>query len=343
MDAKVTGAWMTINRACNNRCEWCYAKGTGFQGQNMSMSMVEKYAYLLRDLDIHSAIVIGGEPTLHPELIDIMKKLSDSAIKPTLVSNGRKLSNNDFVKRLEDCGTKSVSISVKGINRSHYKQATGADGFDEMLAGIRNLKKSNIESVTELVLVEDVITGYEEILSLLIKEDVAHISFDLGGPVIIDGKVNGDGIPNPKRLAEGISITHRRLRDTGISYSYNVSIPLCLLDSEDKKELIEQNRIGTCCHVQNGSGLILDPEGKILPCNHFPNYPLGQYGKDFNDAESFNKFWNSQVIKDYRKLTRTYPSEECQFCDEWDKCGGGCFVKWMHFDPRIYIERRKEQ
>jgi sulfatase maturation enzyme AslB (radical SAM superfamily) len=44
-------AWLTINRACNLRCGWCYAKGTAFsQHDTMSTKTAERSLDLLSDL-----------------------------------------------------------------------------------------------------------------------------------------------------------------------------------------------------------------------------------------------------------------------------------------------------
>ena len=33
-------AWVTLNRACNLRCRWCYAAGTGYKaGDDMSFEL----------------------------------------------------------------------------------------------------------------------------------------------------------------------------------------------------------------------------------------------------------------------------------------------------------------
>ena len=40
---KLTTCWLNINRCCNLRCEWCYAKNTGFDPySNISLDDAKK-------------------------------------------------------------------------------------------------------------------------------------------------------------------------------------------------------------------------------------------------------------------------------------------------------------
>ena len=40
---KVNGCWLTLNRACNLRCTWCYAAGTEFDAQrNMDPNLAHE-------------------------------------------------------------------------------------------------------------------------------------------------------------------------------------------------------------------------------------------------------------------------------------------------------------
>ena len=37
------GSWLNLNRACNLRCKWCYASGTGFSSKDdMSLKLAKE-------------------------------------------------------------------------------------------------------------------------------------------------------------------------------------------------------------------------------------------------------------------------------------------------------------
>jgi MoaA/NifB/PqqE/SkfB family radical SAM enzyme len=73
MKTAIKGGWLTINRACNLRCSWCYALAEGFNPvDNMEIGLAKKLLSLFSDLGMKKIILIGGEPTICPNLIEII-------------------------------------------------------------------------------------------------------------------------------------------------------------------------------------------------------------------------------------------------------------------------------
>ncbi|NIA02325.1 MAG: radical SAM protein [Nitrospirae bacterium] len=81
MSLGLSGAWLTVNRACNFRCKWCYASETEYQqADEMTPATAEQLLRLASDLGITHILFIGGEPTLWPHLCKTTRVL------PSLVS-----------------------------------------------------------------------------------------------------------------------------------------------------------------------------------------------------------------------------------------------------------------
>jgi len=340
MKTSVTGAWLTVNRSCNNRCDWCYAKSTGFNKNDMSFSLAQQIITFLEEIEIKNVIIIGGEPTVYPHLSKVIKELNDRNINSHLITNGRKFANKAFTKRIVKSGIKKITFSAKGANPQHYKKLTGVDGYSEMINGARNLQDSGINVPFSITIVNDLIPHIFELLDNLLNEKIKNISFDMGSPIILNNKISADGIPNPQELADICIKIHNFLKAKKVEYGFRISIPLCLLPEKEREEILTAKRIATCCHLQKGKGLIFDQEGNILPCNHFPLHPLCKFLRDFNNAETFQNLWKGTDVQKFRMLTRRYPSKKCQKCSNWDICGGGCFVKWGSMSKSVYRKYR---
>jgi radical SAM protein with 4Fe4S-binding SPASM domain len=132
------------------------------------------------------------------------------------------------------------------------------------------------------------------------------------------------------------------LKESGQSYSFYMTIPLCILDPDVKNELVNSKKITTSCHVPKGSGVIFSEDDEVLPCNHFTDVSYGKLGKDFRTAEEFKVFWNSEESLQFRKEFNSFPHANCSTCADWAVCGGGCKIKWMYYDPKDYIGKRRE-
>ena len=333
------GAWLTVNRRCNLRCGWCYARDTGFNSEDMSLGLANRLISFLKELGVQQTILIGGEPTIYPHLFPVIEKLIGCGITPYLVTNGKRFADKQFSSELMATGLKNVSISIKGADAEQYRTLTGIDCYDDVFEGYRVLRELGIEPTMSITIVSELIPQMERLLDTLVKKDITAISFDMGSPVIVRDAVSRDGIPNPRQLAQSCVEIYRFLKSRNSRFNIRVSIPLCLFPDDIRQEMIASQTIMTCCHIQAGQGLIFDQEGRVLPCNHFPSHPLGQFGVDFIDAETFKQFWGGDGVQEFRNLVRRYPSTICERCSEWDRCGGGCFLEWLQFDPATFIRK----
>lgn len=48
--------WLNVNRACNMRCEWCYAKGTEYSaGDEMSLDLAIRLVEMMRSTGVKTS------------------------------------------------------------------------------------------------------------------------------------------------------------------------------------------------------------------------------------------------------------------------------------------------
>lgn len=333
--------WLTVNRTCNNRCRWCYAKGTEFKNDDMDFGLARKLVDLLSEMKAENCIILGGEPTLYKKLPELIKYTIDQKIKPILITNGRRFADMRYAKMMASTGLKIVDISNKAPNAIRYKELTGADGFHEMIQGNRNLVALGLRPNCAITLVNEILPDLEEMIDGLLEGGARRIYFTMGSPVINNGDISYEGIPTPKELAQAIEAAHRLLKDKAVSYGFNVLTPLCQFDKEILRELIEAKLMVTCCHVQGGRGVVFGTTGQVLPCNHMHDIPLGSYGTDFVTFAEFKDFWEGSKAQEFRQLTRRYPSHRCVGCELWGICGGGCVLRWLSIDPEEHTRRAR--
>ncbi len=83
----------------------------------MSLDQIERYIEILKPhyRKRDSIHIMGGEPTLHPQIIDIIKLLSNGFTKKPLIflrSNGRSQFTKDVIKKIEDLKNNGINITV---------------------------------------------------------------------------------------------------------------------------------------------------------------------------------------------------------------------------------------
>lgn len=325
--------WFTTNRNCNNKCNWCYASKCN--DKIMNFTDIKKYVNELVKFNITKIILIGGESTIYPDILNTIKYISNKGIEVSLASNGRMFKDFNFSKKMAKAGLKKCNISIKGYNEKEYILNTNSKGFKEMVEGYKNLKKLGINVSTSYVLCDNNHTKFDKFLSSFIENGLDNIVFQLYKPAIDSN--NEYNAPTIKELANLCKYVFNKIKDTNIKFSFEMSIPLCCLEEDLLNEMIEKKCITTCCHITKGTGLIFDANFNILPCNHFVNYPLNT---NKVMPSQIIKFWNSKQPENFRNTIKTYPHEICEKCEKWSQCGGGCFLRWLSSDTGRYINKK---
>lgn len=333
----ILSTWLTVNRACNLSCKWCYAQKTN-RNCNMDLNVAKR----LIDISIYNGVknfkLIGGEPTIYPYFFEVLEYLIKSKVSIIIVTNGIKLADINFCLKLEKYNYQKLhlGISIKGATDEEYLRDCGSEGYSLLLKGIKNCEKCNLSYSISYVLTHENIKNLD----------------------VFANNIKSSGITKPIFMAycnniisedeeENNSAKLQLIMDYEFSKKYEVvnsilenklkihqTFPLCMCEPNTYAKMLEKGQVNTTCHVHKRNGLIFDTDGAILLCNHLAGYGIGKLDVDFCDSETFRQYWDSDyVVGLYRKFT-TMPSEECQSCKLVSKCGGGCFVQWFtqHFE-----------
>jgi MoaA/NifB/PqqE/SkfB family radical SAM enzyme len=134
---------INIGSACNNECRFCMV-------DHDSRGLVD-YETIGREIikarknGFESIGFLGGEFTLHPDILQIVKLAKLLGFKILhIISNGRKYSDEKFLKQLIKNGVSRFSVSIhshKPEVEDHLTQRPG--GFEEKIQGLNNLVKLN--------------------------------------------------------------------------------------------------------------------------------------------------------------------------------------------------------
>lgn len=94
---------------CNYSCRFCFNRGLA-EVPDMPAAGLEKIAAACRRLGVGHIDILGGEPTLHPELFKLITIIHEHGLRTTLSTNG---SRPDVLFALsETFGSESVRIGI---------------------------------------------------------------------------------------------------------------------------------------------------------------------------------------------------------------------------------------
>ncbi|MCI7068513.1 MAG: radical SAM protein [Mollicutes bacterium] len=334
--------WLTLNRTCNLRCKWCYARDTEYKS---SLTMSKDLAFELIDffdsINVKHIILIGGEPTIHPDFFEILEYAKEKKVKCALVTNGLMFKNDEFIDKYKSMGMNRVSLSLKGEDEKTYKEITGFDGFQETIDIIKKLVSSDISVSVSMVLTENNMNSFTDVIPTLLNAGAKRFHFSFCYDFNLCGVKKG--IFSPISLLEMFGNIYEKLNSlTNGHFTLQNGLPLCYWDKTLLRKMINRKQISTVCQLLTRKGLIFDSEGYHIPCNAMYALKLGKFGEDFRDPSSFKQYLNSEVVQNtYQKLCGV-PDENCLHCNKLVHCGGGCVCQYTNYKLKDYLVKQNK-
>jgi radical SAM protein with 4Fe4S-binding SPASM domain len=301
---------LEITSACNSHCPGCsnvYAD----QRRGPPPLTAQQWRTLLAPF-ISEAVQIrltGGEPTLHPEFLDIFDEVTSHDAWMTVFTNGRWLNPEQIVKCIRERRHFSgLLVSLHGADPSSHEAFSGVPGsFDETIANIRLAVENGITVALSTVITRYSYDELEALVELGQELGVHHIAFNryIGHPL-------PEIEPSEEQMRSAI-VRVQKLAQAGAPIKYGIGVPQCFLPNDSE---------GCLAGVAYAS---IDPWGNLRPCAHSPTV-VGSLRES-----SIEELWHSPVMNQWRALM----PDDCISCAAYPICHGGCrAIQELHPDRR---------
>ncbi len=145
--------WLRTTKRCNNHCIFCHDSEVQ-NGEIIGTETLKKEIKSAFDSGYTRLILSGGEPTIHPDIIELIKFAKKSGFRwIQIISNGRMFAYPDFTSRAVLSGLNEVTISFHShIERTADRLTDIKGSFRQTIKGIENLKRHNIVISIDIVL-----------------------------------------------------------------------------------------------------------------------------------------------------------------------------------------------
>jgi cyclic pyranopterin phosphate synthase len=142
---------LTLDYRCNNRCVGCFSVQD--HGPEMSPREIREALAAGRRDGATALWLGGGEPTLRPELIAIVRearRLGFEQVK--LQTNGMMLAYAEYAQRCAGAGVTEVSFSIKGSTAELHDRLAQAPGCHAlMVRGIEHARTAGLALEADLL------------------------------------------------------------------------------------------------------------------------------------------------------------------------------------------------
>ncbi|RMD90633.1 MAG: radical SAM protein [Calditrichaeota bacterium] len=116
-------SWLEPTWKCNLYCEGCYRINDP-QGHKSLEKIREELNIFLKYRKSDGVSIAGGDPLVHPQIVEIVKMVAETGLKPIINTNGIALTR-ELLKELKAAGVKGFTFHIDSKQRRpHWKNKT---------------------------------------------------------------------------------------------------------------------------------------------------------------------------------------------------------------------------
>jgi radical SAM protein with 4Fe4S-binding SPASM domain len=300
------GIGFDITNMCNVRCRQCYfSKGTSSTEKLLTLEQIE-VAVQKAAGKFSEMYVLGGEPTLHPQLPEILELGLRNFPTVILVTNGLRLADEEYCKRIALPGL-SISMHKRAVSfaaeRMVNQLAQNGSYFERSARAWRNVElfwKGDVN--VQMNLLRPLVQGGHalEVFKWARKKGYEPImELTKPGPIFERG--------NPLDVtAKEVEKLYRAMQGHDWRY-FRKEIP---------SVLVPPSYGHSCTLIETGVHVYVD--GTVVPCVAHNGITLGNIFTD-----NIEDILNSPIRKAIQEY-KNWIVGPCRSCEHFEYCHGGC-------------------
>ena len=145
---------VVVTDSCNLNCFYCHHEGMKSLNLDQLMTCID----VLTRCGIMKVKFIGGEPTIYPELNQLIKEIKskDQEIDISLITNG--IVSEETLNKLADSRIDRINVSLHGFDFDVFRKITGGtrQQFNEVFETIRHLSAKKLLGKINYVLLKGI-------------------------------------------------------------------------------------------------------------------------------------------------------------------------------------------
>ncbi len=146
-----------VNTACNLSCPVCFADAG--MGYSLTMDQVEHMLDRFVETEGDPEVIqfSGGEPTIHPQILDMIQAAKDRGIRQVMLNtNGVRIARDD--KFLDELARLNpvIYFQFDGLSPETYRTIRGEDLLDLKLLALDRMQEAGLDAVLVAAIERDV-------------------------------------------------------------------------------------------------------------------------------------------------------------------------------------------
>jgi organic radical activating enzyme len=145
------GVIIEVTQKCNLNCSFCYNNSGRESGEHFQIEDILKAS----GDSYHGVYLTGGEPTLHPKLVSIIKELSRRKKRVTILTNGIKMSDGTYTAQIVKAGLSTIVLQFDTFHESTSREIRGESLVKIKKRTIANAERNALPVILFTLLIRD--------------------------------------------------------------------------------------------------------------------------------------------------------------------------------------------
>ncbi len=304
---------VALTYACNNACSHCYNEPGRFEMPTLARAEWFRALEILAGVGVPHVIFTGGEPTLHPDLVEFVRYADGLGLVVGMNTNGRRLAHASTTEALAGAGLNHVQVTLESSRAAVHDAMVGARAFEQTVRGIEAALDHGIHTITNTTLTRQNQAHALEVVDFV--HELGLRTFAMNGIIHAGGgRANPAAIPAGE-MASLLTAVRDRAADLGLRFLWYTVTDYCRFSP------LALNLAPKRCNAAEYS-ICVEPNGDVLPCQSY-YVPGGNLLEDPWEA-----IWTSDLFLSFRDREQDPEAAglppACRDCPDLSICGGGC-------------------
>lgn len=300
-EPQITSLHIEITNKCNEKCVHCY-----LPHENIVNHIDENLFYNILDqckeMNVLHLTITGGEPMLHKNFINFLRRCKEYNLSVNLLSN-LTLLNDKIIEEMKNNRLFGVQTSLYSMDPEIHDEITKTKGsFEATKNSILKLKENDIPLQISCPIMTQNKSSYRDVVSWAKSHNI-NVGFDY----VIIAKCDN----TTQNLRNRLSNNDIREIIRGQIIDDPQYLEQIEVEAENKKNDTPDDMVCSVCR----SSICVAENGNVYPCAGWQGYVVGNANK-----ESLKYIWNNSKNIQYLRGLKKKDFPKCIQCSERFYC-----------------------
>ncbi|MEA3341029.1 MAG: radical SAM protein, partial [Chloroflexota bacterium] len=281
----------SVTGRCDQACAGCFYSarpGSTVTPADAPFELFERVVRQAAEARVFQMALGGGEPLLHPRLLDMVRLARQSGIVPNLTTNGNLLTA-EVATALKEAGLGQAQISLNGA--SEEINAATRPNFTQAMAAVEACHAAGLRFGFNVLLTRSSLPDLEAIICLGRRLEATTVNLLRPKPPTTEG----DWLERESPTAADYRQVRHILRATNVQHTTRITIDASLtflLTNHSPQSLYRAGAWG-CSAARRF--VTVTQDGDVLPCSHVR-------WSDVGDGDVMRAWRESAILTRFRAL-----------------------------------------